>query len=333
MKLIREFDDFDWIREIPLNPWLVGDGIYFDIKPKADDIRSYIQMALDSRKVDNSRYWHTPYDSDVKTILFYFRDYGSAVLGIDRDGFNSLTFDNNTVNYVDDMEWIKYSDLVKGNLNESDDFDWIRDIPAYIPYGDVKVGNSYAVWLNPLLFEALTACGHNHEPFKQANRVEVLRKKAKLKYHNVFCGHPGEDEVRGLLLVFYHDDIYINHFWVMEGMVDFLPMDNDLNESQDDGLDWIRGIEPKEKIMSKPNTVYYFEPPLEENEIYGFVDRIGNTEEIKDWLLDHLDVRINYFAIGQDKQLEGWCDELDVEDARGIYGGYDFVDARSEFFI
>ena len=140
MKLIREFNDFNllesenpfqWIKDVPVNPWLEYDGIYFDIKPSKEEIKRYINLALDGRLIINRDSWgEYNIDSSIESIINYFKRYGSAVLGIEN---SVLTYADNKKWYGGTMKWVDYSKLINNSLVESEDpFQWIKDVPAGI---------------------------------------------------------------------------------------------------------------------------------------------------------------------------------------------------------
>jgi len=75
-------DEWDWI-EGPLNPWHEYDGIVFDIEPTREDVDMYIEMALESRYVNNASEWTEDIrNNDINRIiengyLGFFNDYTS----------------------------------------------------------------------------------------------------------------------------------------------------------------------------------------------------------------------------------------------------------------
>jgi hypothetical protein len=136
-KIIREeIEDFTWITDAPVNPWLEYDAIIFDKNPKKEKVNNYIQLALNTKNPSNKGSWETRRKEDIESILRYIENYGETALMV--DGNNNLVYadpsyyDGKTINSV------RYSQLVNKNLNESeeemeDPFKWIQEVePPYV---------------------------------------------------------------------------------------------------------------------------------------------------------------------------------------------------------
>ena len=186
MKLIREFNDFNllesgdpfqWIKDMPINPWLEYDGIYFDIKPSEEDIKLYINLALDSRSIENRNSWS---DSTIKSgaiaIINYFKVYGSAVLGLER---GVLTYADKKALYHGTMKWVDYSKLINNSLVESEDpFQWIKDVPAGIA---LRPNTIY--YFNPYLYgEEIRSIRDNITNSNRIKEFLLNNGKEKIKY-------------------------------------------------------------------------------------------------------------------------------------------------------
>ena len=112
-----------------------------------------------------------------------------------------------------------------------------------------------------------------------------------------------------------------------------------LKESTENPFRWIEDIPTGVEL--KPNTLYYFEPPLNIDEIVTLANLITNAPIIKEWLLRFLDrprfvdgvEKIKYFVTGDNvnERTEGWCTETDIRMAKRIYPGTTAVDGRIEF--
>jgi hypothetical protein len=121
-------NDFAWITDVPLNPWLEYGAIIFDKKPKKKKLNNYIELALNTKNPSNKESWKTGRKEDIESILRYTKKYGEAVLMV--DGYNNLVYadpshyDNKTINSI------KYSQLVNKKINESEEYglEWIKDI-------------------------------------------------------------------------------------------------------------------------------------------------------------------------------------------------------------
>jgi hypothetical protein len=122
-------NDFAWITDVPLNPWLEYDAIIFDKKPKKKKLNNYIELALNTKNPSNKESWETGRKEDIESIVRYTKKYGEAVLMV--DGYNNLVYADPSYYDSKTINSIKYSQLVNKNLNESEeggDFDWINDI-------------------------------------------------------------------------------------------------------------------------------------------------------------------------------------------------------------
>lgn len=136
-KIIREeIEDFTWITDAPLNPWLEYDAIIFDKKPKKKKVNNYIQLALNTKNPSNKGSWETRRKEDIESILRYIKNYGEAALMV--DGNNNLVYADPSYYDGKTINSIKYSQLVNKNLNESeeemeDPFKWIQEVePPYV---------------------------------------------------------------------------------------------------------------------------------------------------------------------------------------------------------
>lgn len=118
--------DFDWIEEIPVNPFYLYDGIKFDVMPTENEVNEYIEMALDTGKVKNSRIWERNREVDIRHIIRSIKEYGHCFLEINKDS-SSLQY--GTYEYGQ-HDYIKFSKLKSGEMNESNDINWIQDVPV-----------------------------------------------------------------------------------------------------------------------------------------------------------------------------------------------------------
>lgn len=123
-KILRESDDFDWINDIEINPFIYYDGVVFRKGTTKSDVEKFIKMALYSGKyIRNRGFWTDDYiEEDIERIMSHIEDHGQCYLQIQKD--DDLTYRNHN----------EYSDLIgltwyetNTSLNESDDFDWIRN--------------------------------------------------------------------------------------------------------------------------------------------------------------------------------------------------------------
>ena len=80
-KIIREeIEDFTWITDAPVNPWLEYDAIIFDKNPKKEKVNNYIQLALNTKNPSNKGSWETRRKEDIESILRYIENYSEGEL-------------------------------------------------------------------------------------------------------------------------------------------------------------------------------------------------------------------------------------------------------------
>lgn len=346
MKLIREFNEFDFITNEPINPWLEYDGVHFDIEPSPEDVNTYIELALNTREVNNKDAWDVGREQDIKTIIKYKKKYGNCYLVL-HPIRNELSYSDSTDYYGEKTKYIKYSQLIPNDITESEEEDdwtkWIKDLPLDISFSDAQMDKMYKIEFTDVLYQAVEACDHDLDPFYRAKTALTLEKKQD-EYSDVFCDHESDEVVDTIRLrVFDKDGIPEANFWVTEDMVKFYPMDETINESEENIDPWYWAKEIKGGIELQPNTLYYFKPTLTINEIEVFANNIINSEYIKNWLLTKVvpgiyDVKsggLNYFVTSNDvnEQVFGWCTGTPIERALLIYPKATPVDARKEFLF
>ena len=101
-------------------------------------------------------------------------------------------------------------------------------------------------------------------------------------------------------------------------------------------LDWIDNVPAG--IELEPRTLYYFEPPLNVDEVYSLANRIINSDDIKEFMLTNFTRRnisgVNYFVTdGHLDMIIGWCDVIKKEEAIEIYGNRQVVNGREKLKI
>ena len=229
--------------------------------------------------------------------------------------------------------------LIKKILKEADEWDWVRESNPWITFEEAKEDQFYNVEVDEILLDVLRACASSTAIYYEAVKAQVMS-KAYVQYSDVYCGSDNDDEVLSLNLMFYNENGYgINSFWVTEDMVTLYDEMYDINESTENPLKWIEEVPTGVELQ--PNTLYYFEPSLKINEIATLANLITNSPIIKEWLLSQLDSPmffdgskgIKYF-VTRDKvneRIQGWCTDIDVEFAKGMYPRTTHVDGRMEF--
>lgn len=111
--------------------------------------------------------------------------------------------------------------IIKKILKESDDFDWIREIPDNVPFKEVQVNKRYRIEPTEVLKQAVEACEQWSWIYK--SREALILKKGVGEYNTVFCNHAIRETVPTLHLEFYYGESTTT-FWVTEDMVIFYEM-------------------------------------------------------------------------------------------------------------
>jgi cytochrome c553/predicted GIY-YIG superfamily endonuclease len=121
---------------------------------------------------------------------------------------------------------------------------------------------------------------------------------------------------------------------------------DELNESSE-GLEWIRDVEVDDSVRFDKDKLYYFNPPLNHDEIINLMNRIPNEIEydpIKNWFESVFGGRapqryMTYFNVdGGDRNdgkfyVSGWCSETRWSQVNDEYYPHsEPVNGRDEFF-
>lgn len=277
-KILREeFDELNWIREIPDNPWLMYDCIIFDIEPSREDVNKYIELALSTKIINNADSWEKDRQVDIDNIIRYKKRYGNSYLYISSNSGNLNYGDRNGLPHR--SKNVLYSNLINHNLNESkDEFDWIREIKPEISFESVEEGKHYKVEVLEDLINAMNSCNieSSNQRYLASTMVKVVD-KAYLSHDQIWCGSEIDDvEFLSLHLSFYGSDFsnfsYIGSFWVTDEMVKLSFLPDNLYESEGgfDDFNWIRDIEPL-GVSGLLNKAFYFDPNGDnENKIYYY---------------------------------------------------------------
>jgi hypothetical protein len=277
-KIIREeMDDFKWIMDEPINPWVEYNVLIIDTKLTDEEINEYIEMAINTVNIGNKDAWIVGRQEDINRIQFY-TDEDAAVIYINPN--------NNHLQYSD-LEWfndneawktefknykiIKTSEL-KNNLKEStDDLDWIRDIEPQGHINSVEDIN-YNLHRPFALFDPETGEMDTSSDIK--NNVYWLESLPESpNYYNV-CWETNSNYKH---CIDYRSTEIVDNFsgygvWLWK-FTDTL-----IKESTDD-LDWIRDeVNADElttfKIFFVPGQTYYMKRTLnpKNTEPYVFID-------------------------------------------------------------
>ena len=253
-KKMNESEDFEWISDIDAKLPTLGE-LFDDGRLEVDDIITLRGEVINGR--DWKKKWFNEFVIELTskgerlTSGTFFDLIDTPINnGVSESMGLSSDFE---ISFIDGDEKLEVLGVVRNGkemdlfkLNESNDFDWIRDVEPNISFHDVRVGEKYNIELTDEFYGALNDCFGPLEPFelmgyKRTTNVRVIGKDMA-KHTDVYCYSENNNEVISLHLAFYNDngEDIADHFWVTEEMANLYPRTNDLNES--DGLDWIREI-------------------------------------------------------------------------------------------
>jgi hypothetical protein len=229
-------DELNWIRETPLNPWYDYDSIDFDIEPTDEDVNHYIELALQTREISNRGAWGSGRKFDIISIKDYARD-GDCQLVINQWG--EMTY--GPKRFVETNKRIKYSELKQNTITESEDgLEWIRDINPMVP----KIGSRYVMSTNDLNdFLAQVELEHGDSvTWSSGDKPTKWSPDVFGQWISVVL-RPNKDNSGGSLKFSWVIDI--NE--LPKGTIEW-PHPGIINESEDDGLEWIREVDPRPRI-------------------------------------------------------------------------------------
>lgn len=223
-------DDWDWVRETPLNPWDMYDSIDFDIEPTDEDVNHYIELALETRKITNRSAWGTGRKFDINEIKSYSRNE-DCELTIDEHGaliYGLKEYVKHIVNKI------KYSELKQNTITESDDdgLDWIREID---PRPRIEVGRDYDV--------------HNDYIYEFLEAVELSGLDIRWNSGDQPTTHYPIEDDRGSTVINIGNDHRLS-YWSDYGnrdrtnLIKWPNIDHTITESDD--FDWIRDTNPED---------------------------------------------------------------------------------------
>jgi len=223
-------------------------------------------------------------------------------------------------------EVVKWSQLNPNSINESDDFDWIRDIKPRFLYGTTPKVNELVICLP----------GFSNK-WDQENYDKAQDDPS----------YGGSGYVEGMVFKVDHvtkgdRPVVWGEDLAMGGVyADTLSYYTEpLNESEGelDGLEWMDEIEPA--ILLKPRTIYYFKPSLTHEEVVSLRDRVLHQPVIGSWLdrlmLNNVTLNgVKYFVTSGDDplQIEGWCNETELDEVTEMYPKYDIIYGRESFIF
>lgn len=105
---MEEMDEFDWIRDIFINPWEDYNFILIDTTPTKENIKLLIDLAFLSKRLNvrNRTNWLGSDNEDINTIIDYFNEHGKSYLRIDSENYLMYGWSLKPI-----KNWIRYSDI------------------------------------------------------------------------------------------------------------------------------------------------------------------------------------------------------------------------------
>lgn len=259
-RTMYESEDFGWAEDLGLS--------------SIDKNKSYV---LDVRNLDLSNVEVHPRSSVSKKeallddFLYHLSKLGYNVNSVRREAdriaesikylyLNNLKYPNTMVVEFDDMEVsdITYGGtyeivdsfkdfyfMVKNGLvNESIDWDWIRDVKPYLSFRDVSLHEKYGIEFTnyPSVLDLFESCSVENSSTKLKNTKYVIPTiRAWSKASAIYCGDNDdvyEGQLLSLELSFYDKDgvKLIEDFWIAENnLIELKPFDDNMvNESKED---------------------------------------------------------------------------------------------------
>ena len=339
LKIIKEEvdDSFDWIRNIKTN-----DTIAKEIYDKLNWIK---------RPNATTDYVTNPWNKDIPFLVQYaVRDRASAgykdkefirqaliTPSSFHQGFKDYVRENYGIFYMSDIKEVFYKikelmgDKVRGTINESDDFDWIKDTEPRKSDLDFRVGDVFYVGLD------------RDDP---RFLIEIVYIKDKDVQYKILEIGPYEitntdEKVGEIYDISYVEVVQLLHedYWSF-----YKKVDEPISESED--LSWIRDVKSDDSVRFDEDKLYYFNPPLTRHEILDLMERIPNEiryAPVKKWfdgvfLGERPHKYMSYFSIVSDDLDEsfnvgGWCDETRWSHAsEEYYEEFEPINGRDKFF-
>lgn len=327
MRLIREFDEFDWIRNIPLY-------VTSENPPKKGDVLICLPgfIAQGDNSVD--RYGGLGYVEGKVIVVYDITKLSPPLPGKEfvvwPDIVKSGKYGKSSTSTRGEGIWNGALAYYTGDIiTESDGMDWIRDIPSTVLFDDVKVGETYRVVLTDNFKRAVKNCGSSGNMLRAD--IVVVEETTNTNSSGVYCENDGSatDTEKAHFLRFYQGSVKLGYFYVVGGMVDFYPMEGTtINES--DGLDWIRDVKESPKLKD------YLQHVVDGDELVLRGEIVHGETYQKSWVND-FEVTINNVGGKSVSHTTFSIDESfsDAISAMGITGTHkvSFIDEDGELYV
>jgi hypothetical protein len=226
-KILKE-GDFDWVNDEPINPFYDYDGIIFDMPITHKVISNYIDMALIARPdINNPNSWDER-NHDIFMINHFINDNGEAYLTVSKDD-KLLSYGDDGKYWYHNEKWVRYSDLINGVLNESDDMQWIEDIKPsrHVPFDEAVLGVMYGVLIDDELafLKAIGDCDEEFDDIDEIDHVVVYARDSNTVFE-IYCDAEGQIYWEGskecLQIYFYdkNDRQLLTHWFAPDHLIE-----------------------------------------------------------------------------------------------------------------
>lgn len=327
LKIIKEeVDGFDWVRDVKTNDTIAKE-IYdklnwYELPNVTTDYIEvpWIDIAFAVRK-------RTQGDSKLPIISPSSLHKGFKEYLGENYGLFLMPDIRKVYNKIKEL----MGDKIHRNINESEDFDWIKDTQPRKSDLDFRVGDVFYIGLD------------RDDP---RFIIEIVYIKDKdVQYEILEIGpyeiNNADEKVGEIYDISYSEVVQLIHddYWSF-----YKKVDEPISESED--LNWIQDVKSDDTVRFDGDKLYYFNPPLTRHEVLDLMERIPNEiryAPVKRWfdgvfLGERPHNYMTYFSIVSDDLDEsfnvgGWCDETRWTYARGeYYEDYEPINGRDKFF-